>query len=66
MYTIISESKIDIRRCNNQRSKYREVRKEDAMTCLVKKKNHWFKTYTLNIVSTMFYSLTKASSHKLN
>lgn len=38
MYTIISESKIDIHRCNNQRSKYREVRKEDAMTCLVKKK----------------------------
>lgn len=38
MYTIISESKIDIRRCNNQRSKYREVRKENAMTCLVKKK----------------------------
>lgn len=38
MYTIISESKIDIRRCNNQRSKYREVRKENAMTRLVKKK----------------------------
>lgn len=38
MYTIISESKIDIHRCHNQRSKYREVRKEDAMTCLVKKK----------------------------
>lgn len=56
MYTIISESKIDIHRCNNQRSKYREVRKEDAMTCLVKKKNHWFKTNTLDIVSTMFYS----------
>lgn len=28
----------DIHRCNNQRSKYREVRKKDALTCLYPKK----------------------------